>query len=87
MSTAFAIVLLAVSGARAARPKAIPDTSNGTANLDAKLNERLNSFDSASRTLAQAVIDLAYEFQLPVGLERGSHGWCFSNRGLCPCSP
>ncbi|HEV2231823.1 MAG TPA: hypothetical protein VGV68_00310 [Terriglobia bacterium] len=63
------VVLLATSTSLAAPQRATPDVSNNNLGFESKLDAQLKSFDSGGRTLVQAVIDLAYEYRLPLGLE------------------
>src|SRR5229473_3020357 len=37
--------------------------------FESKLDKRVEHFDTAGRTLIASVLDLAYEYELPIGIE------------------
>ncbi len=71
----YAIALIAVVFATISIPIKSADEQKhstqvpGTSQFEDKLNKRVGHFDASGRTLVKCLLDLAYEYQLPLALE------------------
>ena len=70
---ALSVCCLTLISTRPPKPYASGMLSAQASLFESKLDRRVERFDTSGRTLVASVLDLAYEYELPIGLEYIDH--------------
>ena len=67
----FAKIVIALIGLSIFLPtlRVTPQVNRNTPSLKEKLDKNVENFETAGRTLIQSVLDIAYQHELPMGIE------------------